>query len=157
MAIYTYIRSFTPVPDLLHPPLSLYTHLRCSIFTLGLPNQCQYPLTNSSPVTPIPTHSHTSEALLTHQSLQYPYQIFHTHPSHPNKTLHTHIRPSLPIIGLHTITCPFKTTLGPPPQSQVLLPHPRPSYPTQTFHTTLCHPDQFQEPLHTHPNPFTPI
>ena len=23
--------------------------------------------------------------------------------------------------------------------------------------TTLCHPDQFQAPLHTHPNPFTPI
>ena len=106
---------------------------------------------------PLHTHSHTSEALLTHQSLQYPYQILHTHPSHPNKTLHTHIRPSLPIIGLHTITCPFKTTLGPPPHSQVLLTHLRPSYPTQTFLTTLCHPDQFQEPLHTHPNPFTPI
>ena len=46
---------------------------------------------------------------------------------------------------------------GPLTQSQAFLTHPGPSYPSQTFHTTLCHPDQFQYPLDTHPNPFTPI
>ena len=29
--------------------------------------------------------------------------------------------------------------------------------PSQTFHTTLSHPDQFQDPLDNHPNPFAPI
>ena len=71
-------------------------------------------------------------------------------PSHPSQPIQTHFRPSIPILGLHNITWPFTTNLGPPPQSQALLALPRPSYPSQTFHTTLCHLDQFQ-------NPFTPI
>ena len=36
-------------------------------------------------------------------------------------------------------------------------PTPDPPYPSHTFHTTLGPPDLFQDPLHTHPNPFTTI
>ena len=107
-----------------HPPKPLhihpnpFTHIRSPLYLTKLP-------------IPIPDPPHTHLKPLTPIS----------GPLRPNKTLHTHIRPSILILGLHTITWPFTTTLGPPHQSQALLTHPTPSNPSQTFHITLCHPD----------------
>ena len=122
----------------------------CSLLIPDIP---YYPRPSRSPFTPIPTPSHSSEAPHTHKILQYSSQALHTHlktitpisgTPYPTKALHTNIRPSIPILGPYTIT-----RLSSPTQD--------PLNPSQTFHTTLTHPYQFQNPLHTHPDPFTPI
>ena len=106
--LHTHLKPFKPIPDPPWPPESLNTHLRCSIFTLDLPDQFQYLLIHPKAFTSISTHSYTSNALHTHQSLQYPYQILRTHlkpftPSlgypHPPKALYTHLTPSAPTQG----------------------------------------------------------
>merc|ERR1712002_254699 len=89
LAIYTHFRSSTSVPDLLHPPQGLYTHPRCSTFTLDLPDQFQYPLTNPSPFTPIPTHLKPS----------LPTKAFNTHTRSSTHTPHTQTKPFTPILG----------------------------------------------------------
>ena len=144
--LHTHLKSLTPIAGPPHPTKALTCISGLLYLILSLQTIPWSFTHNLGP----PTQSHTSDSLHTHQNLQYPYQILHTHlkpltpisgPPHPNKTLHTHIRPSILILGLHTITWPFTTTLGPPHQSQALLTHPTPSNPSQTFHITLCHPD----------------
>ena len=111
------------------------------------------------------THSHTSDPLHTHQSLQYLPQALHTHlkprkpisgSRHSTKALHNNIRPSIHILGPYTIPWPFTPTLGPPHQSQALLTHPRPPIliPNPPYYTRPSR--SVLEPFHTHPNPFTP-
>ena len=118
-----------------HNSLALYTHPRASILVPGSFHQLQ----NLLPIPDLPYHprpsisvpgppstsiliqSHPSDALHTHQSLQYPSQALHTHlkpftfilgTPYPTKALHTHTRPSIPFLGLHTIHWPFTPTLG---------------------------------------------
>ena len=148
---------------------TLYTHSRRSIPTLDHPDQFQYYLTHPRPCIPMSTHFHTSNALHTHQSLQYSSQALHIHlkplapisvPLHPTKALHTHIRSSIPILGLNTIPWSFTPTLNPPYQSQALFTHPRSlrlipdlSYhprPSKSVPGLLPLPSQ---PIHTHLRP----
>ena len=166
MTIYTYPRSSTPVPDPAHPTQSLYTRPRCSLSTVDLPDQFQYLSPTQAPSHPSQPISNTSNALHTHKSLQCLYQTLHTplkpltpipSPPDPIKALHIHFRPSVLILGPQTLPYPVTPTLGPPPSPRPSSPSPVPPYSSQTFPTTLCHPDQFQVPLHTHPNPFTSI
>ena len=51
------------------------------------------------------------------QALFFPTPDPHTHTT-PNQSPHTNFRPSIRILGLHTISWPFTSNLGPPTQSQ---------------------------------------
>ena len=86
-------------PRLLSPTPDPYTLSRPSISLYAIQ------IISRSPYTPIPTQVHPSEALYTHQGLQYPSPSIHTHlkpfkpilgPPHRPKAPHTHLRPSTP-------------------------------------------------------------
>ena len=127
--------------------------------TLDIPDQFKYPLTHLRPFKAIPTHSDTSQALHTDQSLHYSPRVLRTHlkpftpisdPPYPIKALHTHIRPSIPILGpLHYALAPY-TNLRPTQQSQVLLTHPR--HPRH-IHELSYHPRPSKSVLDPPPHP----
>ena len=128
-----------------HPPLTLHTSPRPSSSTPDplYPSQTSHThprLCRSVPV-PSPPHKvlHTNPNPFPH--ILFP--LYLSKPSmsrpftpisgtlHTTKAVHTHTKPSIPILGTHTIPWPFTPTLD--------------------------HPDQFQNPHHTKTNPFTPI
>ena len=98
------------------PPQALYTYPRRSLPILDLPYQFNYPLTHLRRFTPIPTHSHPSKAVHTHQSLYYQYQDLFTHLKSfkPFQALHTHLNLFTPTQALNTLLKPFIPILGPP-------------------------------------------
>ena len=80
----------------------------------------------------------------------------HPMPSIPSKAFNTHTR-------LSTHPWPLTTTLGPPPQSQALLTHPRPSipipdfsYPPKPSRSIPGTPPYPSQPIHTHLRPSIP-
>ena len=118
------------------------------------------PLIHPNPFTSIPTHSHRSDALHTHQSLQYSYQNLHTPlnpltpmsgPPHPTKALHTYIRLSIPILGPLTIpwlSAPTKVPVpGSPHPPQTLHTYPKPSISPYTIQISSKSP---YTSIHTH-------
>ena len=109
--LFTYLRPSTPYQSTLHPNQALHTH----------PWSSRYSLAVYTPIrTPIPTLSHSSENLHTHQSLQYISQGFNAHlRPYPSQVLITLLKPFTPISGLSH-------------QSRALHTHLRASTPTQS-------------------------
>ena len=112
---------FTPTLDPQTQSQALSTHPRPT-YTSHL-DQFQYPFTHLKPFLPIPIRNHTSDALHTHQSLQYPSQ-----------TLHTHLKPLTPIAGPPHPTKALTPISGPPylslaSYSLALYIQPRPTNP----------------------------
>ena len=125
------LNPFSLISDCPHPTKALYTHTRPSIPTLG-PHAIPWPFTPPTR-TPIPTLSHSSENLHTHQSLQYISQGFNAHQRpYPSQVLITHLRPFTPIPGpshlpkaLHTNLRTYTLISGPPHPPKALHTHLR--------------------------------
>ena len=112
LALYNHPRPSTRVLGSTHPPKTLIPILDLPYYPM--PSRSGF--STSTPFTPIPTHSHTYEALNTYQSVHYQYQALFTHLKSfkPLQALHTHPNLFTPTQALNTLLKPFIPILGPP-------------------------------------------
>ena len=126
---HTFRWRFTPTSDPLYPTQTFHTNPR------PFRSVQVSPPTHPRPFIPMLIHSHTSDALHIHQSLQYLSQALHlslklhtpiSGTPHPTKAFQTHIRPSL---ALYIHPQPSTHVPGSPHTPQTPYTHSRPSIP----------------------------